>query len=74
MRVKKIETIKLENKAIKQRRDEIEKEMDGKGRVLIRPSGTEPLGRVMLEGKNEDHIYGLDKGLADLIDEKIGLK
>ena len=27
MRVKKIETIKLENKAIKQRRDEIEKEM-----------------------------------------------
>ena len=54
--------------------DEIEKEMDGKGRVLIRPSGTEPLVRVMLEGKNEDHIYGLAKGLADLIDEKIGLK
>jgi len=64
----------MEIEEIAKRIDEIEKEMDGKGRVLIRPSGTEPLVRVMLEGKNEDHIYGLAKGLADLIDEKIGLK
>lgn len=64
----------MEIKEIADRIEDIEKEMDGKGRVLIRPSGTEPLVRVMLEGKNEDHIYGLAKGLADLIDKKIGLK
>lgn len=53
----------MEIEEIAKRIDEIEKEMDGKGRVLIRPSGTEPLVRVMLEGKNEDHIYGLAKDL-----------
>lgn len=50
----------------------IEKEMDGKGRVLIRPSGTEPLVRVMLEGKDQDHIHELALGLAAIIKEKIG--
>lgn len=50
----------------------IEEEMDGKGRVLIRPSGTEPLVRVMLEGKDQAHIEELAKGLAKIIDQKIG--
>lgn len=31
----------------------IEKQMDGKGRVLVRPSGTEPLVRVMVEAETE---------------------
>ncbi len=30
---------------------ELEKKFNGEGRVLIRPSGTEPLVRVMIEGK-----------------------
>ena len=42
------------------------------GRVLLRPSGTEPLVRVMLEGKDEDHILSLANGLADIIKDKIG--
>ena len=50
----------------------IEKELDGKCRVLIRPSGTEPLVRVMLEGKDQDHIHELALGLAAIIKEKIG--
>ena len=50
----------------------IEAEMDGLGRVLIRPSGTEPLVRVMLEGKDQNQINSLANGLADLIKEKIG--
>ncbi|MBC2575084.1 phosphoglucosamine mutase [Peptostreptococcus canis] len=50
----------------------IEEEMNGKGRVLIRSSGTEPLVRVMLEGKDQEYIYSLAKGLANIIDEKIG--
>ncbi len=50
----------------------IEKEMDGLGRVLIRPSGTEPLVRVMLEGKDQEQINNLANGLAELIKEKMG--
>ena len=41
--------------------------MDGKGRVLIRPSGTEPLVRVMLEGENQEEIDKLAHNLADMI-------
>ena len=46
--------------------------MAGEGRVLIRPSGTEPLVRVMIEGKDKDLIAGLAEGLAKLIEEKLG--
>lgn len=52
----------------------IEDLMNGQGRVLIRPSGTEPLVRVMIEGKNQDEIEKLARELADLIDSKIGLR
>ncbi len=49
----------------------IEKILDGNGRVLIRPSGTEPLVRVMLEGKEESQIRDLAVNLADLIESKL---
>lgn len=39
----------------------------GEGRVLIRPSGTEPLVRVMIEGKDQAMIQAEAKKLADLI-------
>lgn len=53
--------------------ERIEKMMEGKGRVLIRPSGTEPLVRVMLEGKDQNQIEELANGLADIIRNIIGL-
>lgn len=49
-----------------------EKEMEGQGRVLIRPSGTEPLVRVMLEGQNVEHITALAEKLAILMTKKFG--
>lgn len=49
----------------------IETLLDGCGRVLIRPSGTEPLVRVMLEGKEEGQIKELATNLANLIQEKL---
>jgi phosphoglucosamine mutase len=39
----------------------------GEGRVLIRPSGTESLVRVMIEGKDQSMIEDDSKNLADLI-------
>lgn len=50
--------------------DEIESRLKGRGRVLIRPSGTEPLLRIMLEGENQDEIENLANSLANLIKEK----
>lgn len=44
--------------------------MAGEGRVLIRPSGTEPLVRVMLEGSDIDKITELAEGLAAMLTEK----
>ncbi len=45
----------------------LEKKFNGEGRVLIRPSGTEPLVRVMIEGKDQKVIEEEAKKLADLI-------
>ncbi len=50
---------------------EIEEEFKGCGRVLIRPSGTEPLVRVMIEGKNQELITERANALADLIIKKL---
>lgn len=46
---------------------ELEEKFAGEGRVLIRPSGTEPLVRVMIEGKNQTQIEEEAKKLAELI-------
>lgn len=46
---------------------ELEDKFAGEGRVLIRPSGTEPLVRVMIEGKDQAIIDEEAKKLADLI-------
>ncbi len=48
----------------------VEEELQGKGRVLIRPSGTEPLVRVMLEGECQDEIGKMANEIAELIDKK----
>lgn len=49
--------------------DALEREFDGKGRVLIRPSGTEPLVRVMLEGEDQEVLQEKAQALADLIEK-----
>ena len=61
----------MEYPEIKSEIERIENLLDGSGRVLIRPSGTEPLVRVMLEGKEEGQIKELATNLANLIQEKL---
>ena len=50
----------------------MEELMAGDGRVLIRPSGTEPLVRVMLEGTDIEQITKLAQNLAALITKYMG--
>ena len=57
------------NEEIKVAIENLEKEFSGNGRVLIRPSGTEPLVRVMIEGKDEKVIEEKAKKLANLIEK-----
>jgi phosphoglucosamine mutase len=46
-----------------------ETELDGKGRVLLRPSGTEPLIRVMVEGQQRDEVDNLAHRIAEVVRE-----
>ena len=48
----------------------VEEAVAGNGRLLIRPSGTEPLVRVMMEGSDIDQIRPLAENLAALIQNK----
>jgi phosphoglucosamine mutase len=41
-----------------------EADLAGRGRVLLRPSGTEPLVRVMVEGEDRAHVQGLAESIA----------
>ncbi len=50
----------------------LEKEFNGNGRVLIRPSGTEPMVRVMIEGKDKEYIDKKAKELAQLLEKCLG--
>jgi len=46
---------------------EAETRLDGRGRVNLRPSGTENLVRVMVEGPDEAEIHEIAAGIAALI-------
>ena len=49
-----------------------ERELDGRGRVVLRYSGTEPLARVMVEADDENLVSGVAERLAGAIRERIG--
>lgn len=62
----------MEDKVIADAIAQIENKFDGNGRVLIRPSGTEPLVRVMLEGSDIDVLKKEAAELASLMEERLG--
>jgi phosphoglucosamine mutase len=62
----------LEDPEITREIKELEVRMAGEGRVLIRPSGTEALVRVMLEGSKQDELNHMATRLAQIIEKRLG--
>lgn len=59
----------LEHATVKQASERVTQAMAGRGRVLLRKSGTEPLVRVMVEGEDEAQVRGYAEELAKLVSE-----
>jgi phosphoglucosamine mutase len=55
------------HEAIKKAQHTAEQSLNGKGRVLLRPSGTEPVLRVMVEGEPREAIESAAKSIADAV-------
>ncbi|ELU8117421.1 phosphoglucosamine mutase [Enterococcus faecalis] len=64
----------MEVSAIKAVVEQAEAEMNGEGRILVRPSGTEPLLRVMAEAPTQEKVdYYVDK-IAEVVRAEIGVE
>ena len=57
----------LEDETVKTVTAEVEATLAGRGRVLLRKSGTEPLIRVMVEGEDEAQVTSLANRIADAV-------
>lgn len=63
-----------DNEKVKAVIDEVEAEMNGNGRILVRPSGTEPLVRVMAEAATAELCQEYVDRIAAVVQEEMGLK
>jgi phosphoglucosamine mutase len=63
-----------DNEKVKAVIEAVEAEMDGNGRILVRPSGTEPLVRVMAEAPTEELCNSYVEKIANVVREEMGLK
>ena len=50
----------------------VESRLEGEGRLLVRYSGTEPLLRVMIEGKDDGEIHSWAQEIVDVVKEHLG--
>ncbi|NEW65565.1 phosphoglucosamine mutase [Carnobacteriaceae bacterium zg-84] len=59
--------------AIKEIVEQVESEMNGEGRILVRPSGTEPLLRIMAEAPTQELCDDYVHRIAEVVEREIGL-
>ena len=62
-----------ENIHVQEVMTKVETEMNGEGRILVRPSGTEPLVRVMVEATTNEDAQRFAQEIADVVQDKMGL-
>jgi phosphoglucosamine mutase len=62
-----------DNEKVKEIIQKVESEMGGNGRILVRPSGTEPLVRVMAEAPTEEQCNDYVNRIADVVRAEMGL-
>ena len=60
------------NKAIRRAIAEAEAKLGDTGRILVRPSGTEPLIRVMAEGPDQGELDALAAAVAAVVVQELG--
>lgn len=60
------------NQKVSQAVAKVESKLGSKGRVLLRPSGTEPVVRVMVEGEDSNEVLLLAQELADVVEKEVG--
>ena len=58
--------------ALAEQMDAVNAELDGSGRVLVRPSGTEPLVRVLAEAPTTEEAEALCARIAALVTQELG--
>ena len=63
----------LEDEDVKETIVQEEARLKNKGRILVRPSGTEPLIRVMVEGENKKEISIIADRIVDLLTSRYGI-
>ena len=63
----------LNNQKIKDKIAEVQDKMDGEGRVLVRPSGTENLLRVMAEASTEDLVHDYVSEIVAVVKAEVGI-
>ena len=63
-----------DNEKVKQVIKQVEAEMNGNGRVLVRPSGTEPLVRVMVEADSEASCQAYVNRISEVVKQEMELK
>lgn len=63
----------LNNEKIKAVIEEIEAELEGNGRILVRPSGTEPVLRVMVEAETQEKCQNSAERIAAVVEAEMGL-
>ena len=60
------------SEGLRSRVDEVNAELDGSGRILVRPSGTEPVVRVLAEAENAEKAEELCAKIAALVTRELG--
>ena len=60
------------DEGVHKRQQQLEEGMNGNGRILVRPSGTEPVIRIMVEGLDREAIMNAAKSMEQIIIERLG--